>query len=92
MSEDERLRKKVKEKGWVVIPNTHEDDGGNRVHDTLFSPVTTQNKSERVSIRMSAVEKEWLEEVASNKNSSTSEIIRDALNIYKKYVEGEGHV
>lgn len=92
MSEDERLRKKVKEKGWVIIPDAHEDDGANRVHDTLFSPVTTQNKSERVSIRMSVVEKEWLEEVASNKKSSTSEIIRDALNIYKKYVEGEGHV
>lgn len=99
MTDDELLKQQAKENGWVLVPKTvTEEDGEVVANDdlsspsALFSPITTQKKSERVSIRMSLVEKEWIEKVADKKQSSASEIIRDALRMYQQYVEGEDDV
>lgn len=57
----------------------------------LFQPMA-QNRAHRINVRVTKDEKQWIDDVASKKEISTSEVVREALQVYKAWLEGDADV
>ena len=57
----------------------------------LFETVNSK-RTQRVNIRLSKEEKQWIDETSAANESNASDVIRDALRVYKTVLEGEKDV
>lgn len=58
---------------------------------TRFVPAA-QPRNKRINLRVTEEEKEWIDRVASRNGGNASDVIREALRVLKKEMDGDKHV
>lgn len=56
--------------------------------DTQYVPTFKQPRNKRINVRVTKDEKEWIDNIANAHGGNASDVIRDALHVYKDVLDG----
>lgn len=60
----------------------------NAFKDVDFTLVSKRHRNQRLNVRVTDVEKEWIDHIADIDGTNTSDVLRDALRTYKQKRDG----